>query len=737
MKKYLLVLFLSVSSFGATITVDTNTYGITKDAILRAITNAVDGDIVHIPGPGSYIFTNYYGPITKEIMFIGDGTNGANATILVDKTTTSRVSMTAALFYFEITKKVNRWGLANMQFTTDPSVEYPGTSTNLGSQVFRIHSLSPLMTVTNNYFNCYSARPAFFVDYSSNTTFGGVWYGNAFNNPNDAGGFFFDCGSGSQGDNGWNSWATDVPLGTTNMGVYIEHNRFNNKTERAIMDGRGGCRWVFRFNDCTNVTHQTHEMLARKMPPRFFEAYGNNFYGTSGEAAFLIRMGSGIIFSNFVSAGFPALLKMVYYRANQAAPGNPYSNSNPWGVYNWKNANGTNDWDDNYGVTYDTGTHDGGNNIRLLGDSSKSWAINQWTGYSLIDLTTGWGGLIYTNDATHIWMYDPNSFGVDTTFFTNGHTYGIYRVRQAMGMAGMGKGDRLTSGTDFTQTLPFGYTHNRVEPVYLWNNTGPQGLVTNTVYSFIINGLHYTNNTVMPGYAPLPDPHPLVSNNPYNPPTISEIPDQTILQNTSTTNIAFTIGDVETPAGSLTLSKACDNTSLLPTANIAFGGSNLNRTVQCTPTVGQFGSANVTVTVTDGSGFTASTVFLLTVVQTSNSIPIISIIANQTLATNSNTGLISFTVFDVETPATNLVVTSTSSDTNCIPNSFVLLAGTSTNRTVNIFSTNLYGNSTITLSVSDGTTNATSAFIANIPSPLTNRVVKAGQLNVGRLIFIR
>jgi hypothetical protein len=84
-------------------------------------------------------------------------------------------------------------------------------------------------------------------------------------------------------------------------------------------------------------------------------------------------------------------------------------------------------------------------------------------------------------------------------------------------------------------------------------------------------------------------------------PTITDIDDLTINGGTSTGALPFTIGDVDTAIGSLTLSKNSSNLTLVPLANIVFGGSGANRTVTVTPAAGQYGSAEITVEVSDGS----------------------------------------------------------------------------------------------------------------------------------------
>jgi sulfatase modifying factor 1 len=76
--------------------------------------------------------------------------------------------------------------------------------------------------------------------------------------------------------------------------------------------------------------------------------------------------------------------------------------------------------------------------------------------------------------------------------------------------------------------------------------------------------------------------------------------------------LAFTVGDAQTAAGSLSVSGSSSNTTLVPNANIVFGGSGANRTVTVTPASSQTGTATITVTVSDGS-LSASDTFLLTV----------------------------------------------------------------------------------------------------------------------------
>ena len=104
-------------------------------------------------------------------------------------------------------------------------------------------------------------------------------------------------------------------------------------------------------------------------------------------------------------------------------------------------------------------------------------------------------------------------------------------------------------------------------------------------------------------------------------PTISDVTDKTTTEDTASGPHAFTIGDVETAAASLTVTATSSNTTLVPVANIVFGGSGASRTVTITPAPNQSGTATITLTVSDGTGGTASDTFVLTV--TNRRVPVL------------------------------------------------------------------------------------------------------------------
>ena len=98
-----------------------------------------------------------------------------------------------------------------------------------------------------------------------------------------------------------------------------------------------------------------------------------------------------------------------------------------------------------------------------------------------------------------------------------------------------------------------------------------------------------------------------------DPPTIGHIADQTIGENQTAGPLTFNVRDVETRTTVLNVSAASSNPALLPNANISLEGAGPTRTVTARPATNQFGTATITLTVSDGSAATSDS-FLLTVV---------------------------------------------------------------------------------------------------------------------------
>jgi len=191
------------------------------------------------------------------------------------------------------------------------------------------------------------------------------------------------------------------------------------------------------------------------------------------------------------------------------------------------------------------------------------------------------------------------------------------------------------------------------------------------------------------------------------PPSISGVPAQSVAVGASTPLLAVTVGDVETPAGSLTLTASSSLQSLVPDANIVLGGSDSNRTITVTPVPGLQGVATITVSVTDGGGIAASTSFQLSV-----GIPTISNIPNQSTPTNTVLADVPFTVADTETAPGSLMVTATSDNQTLVPDGNIVLGGAGVSRTLTLTPTaDQAGLALITVTVSDGTSSSTDTFV--------------------------
>ncbi len=97
------------------------------------------------------------------------------------------------------------------------------------------------------------------------------------------------------------------------------------------------------------------------------------------------------------------------------------------------------------------------------------------------------------------------------------------------------------------------------------------------------------------------------------PPTISDIADTSTSEDTSTPAIPFTIGDAQTAPEALTVAAVSSNQSVVADSGIALGGSGASRQVVVSPVANANGFSDITITVTDTSGATASDTFRLTV----------------------------------------------------------------------------------------------------------------------------
>jgi hypothetical protein len=193
-------------------------------------------------------------------------------------------------------------------------------------------------------------------------------------------------------------------------------------------------------------------------------------------------------------------------------------------------------------------------------------------------------------------------------------------------------------------------------------------------------------------------------------PTVGSIPDQTVAEDTSTGNLPLTIGDAESNPANLTLSATSSNPTLVPQGNIAFGGSGSNRTVRVIPAANQFGTAAITVWVSDGA-LSGSRTFQLTVTNV-NDAPTMGPLANATVRVKTS-ALSPVVIADIDSPATSLVVTGRSSDTRVLPNGNIFIGSSGLSRTLSVRPQRT-GITTVTLTVSDGFAQSERSFLLTV-----------------------
>lgn len=103
---------------------------------------------------------------------------------------------------------------------------------------------------------------------------------------------------------------------------------------------------------------------------------------------------------------------------------------------------------------------------------------------------------------------------------------------------------------------------------------------------------------------------------PNNPPTISDIQDQSGYVNTTIGPITFSVDDYETDSIDLVLTDSSDNQILIPDDNIVFGANDTSRTITITSATDQTGTATITITVWDEDSASVSDDFKVTILNT-------------------------------------------------------------------------------------------------------------------------
>jgi hypothetical protein len=210
-------------------------------------------------------------------------------------------------------------------------------------------------------------------------------------------------------------------------------------------------------------------------------------------------------------------------------------------------------------------------------------------------------------------------------------------------------------------------------------------------------------------------------------PTLNNIANLAINQNAGlqTVSLSGISTGATNESQTLTITASSSKTGLIPNPTVNYTSQNAVGTLTFTPVAGASGSATITVTVNDGQATNNTTVRTFTV--TVNASPWISSIANQTIATNSSTGLIAFTIGDSETAADSLVLGAASSAPALIPTNNIVFGSSGSNRTVTLSPmASQSGIASITITVSDGSLTTNTTFQLNVlgaPTPPSNLMI--------------
>lgn len=189
------------------------------------------------------------------------------------------------------------------------------------------------------------------------------------------------------------------------------------------------------------------------------------------------------------------------------------------------------------------------------------------------------------------------------------------------------------------------------------------------------------------------------------PPTISSISAQSTSEGTTTSAIAFTIGDSDSTVSCSNVTASSTNITLVPVASIVIGGSAPNCHATITPAANQLGSSNIVLTLTDTGtplpAQTATASFTLTVAAV-NDAPTISSISSQSTLEDTTLSGVAFTIGDVDSTVVCGNVKAVSTNTALLSNSNIIISGAGQSCTVSMApNLNLSGTTSITLTVTD------------------------------------
>ncbi len=215
-------------------------------------------------------------------------------------------------------------------------------------------------------------------------------------------------------------------------------------------------------------------------------------------------------------------------------------------------------------------------------------------------------------------------------------------------------------------------------------------------------------------------------------PTMSVASASTILEDSGSNNVSFTVADVDTVLTNVTITATSANTNL---ATVSVSGSSTNRSLAITTVTNAAGTTTITLVASDGSASNTNTVSLT--VTAVNDVPSFSLATNLVIAAE-DAGAQSYTNFATsisrgptnENSQTLTFTVTTSNSTFFAVQPAITTAGVLTYRTA----TNAFGTNTITVRLQDnggsqnGGTNISAAQVFDIAATAVNDAPTMGTI---------
>ena len=304
------------------------------------------------------------------------------------------------------------------------------------------------------------------------------------------------------------SWSEPPALGTEEF-LFFEDNTVTlgagGDASYAITDAYRGARYVVRYNTITNGWVEAHgsDSGGRKRGTRAVEIYENDFICTVTFCSYIanFRSGTGVIYNNTTTNYFGlGLITLSSYRLFM-----------PFSPFDQADGDSTYDVNDG-GSPFTSGTANGGSSSTMT-VAGTPWVADEHIGRSVRKTsacaspsTNQCASIITANTNNTLTFHGTGGYAGTALSWTNGETYVINKVTEALDQPGRGQ------GTQMTGAVPV-WTNDQVdEPLYEWNNptSGGGDIAFNIAFPSQIRATeHYVTNTAKPGYTAYAYPHPL------------------------------------------------------------------------------------------------------------------------------------------------------------------------------------------------------------------------------------